>query len=218
MKNLLQLQSATHLQLLLGIDQWLAVADGIRQGHCNIKHLRMVLLSSWATDETESVKAIASAIRSDRSLEHLTLQMNFTDEKAVALAEALKVNTTLRKITFSVVPKVMSNLTLVVPALSAPAYEAFSAMLRVNTSIVLNLPPFETDGADEIIVDSHNQMRIEQRLNEVGRGRLLSSSQTPRKEWEDALNELNSHIDETPEFNVSCLYSLLKLNPATCML
>ena len=61
-------------------------------------------------------------------------------------------------------------------------------------------------------------MRIEQRLNEVGRGRLLSSSQTPRKEWVDALNELNSgNVDETPEFIVSCLYSLLRLNPATCM-
>jgi hypothetical protein len=90
-------------------------------------------------------------------------------------------------------------------------------MLRVNTSLLLKLPPFETAGADESLVDSHNQMHIEQGLNKVGRGRLLSSSQTPRKEWEDALNELNSHIDETPEFNVSCLYSLLRLNPATHM-
>jgi hypothetical protein len=34
-------------------------------------------------------------------------------------------------------------------------------------------------------------------------------SQTTRKEWVDALNELNSsNVDETPKFNV---------NPATCM-
>jgi hypothetical protein len=55
-------------------------------------------------------------------------------------------------------------------------------------------------------------------LNAVGRGRLLSSSQTTQKEWVDGLNEFNSsNMDETPEFNVSCLYSLLRLNPATCM-
>jgi hypothetical protein len=70
-------------------------------------------------------------------------------------------------------------------------------------------------------IDSRNQMRIEQGLNRVGRGRLLSSSQTPSKEWADALNELNSsHVDETPEFNVSCLYSLLRLNSSVsvCLL
>jgi hypothetical protein len=30
----------------------------------------------------------------------------------------------------------------------------------------------------------------------------------------DALDELNfSNVDETPEFNVSCLYSVLRSNP-----
>jgi hypothetical protein len=56
----------------------------------------------------------------------------------------------------------------------------------------------------------------------VGRGRLLSSSQTTRKEWVEALNQLNqlncSYVGESPEYNISCLYSLLRLNPATCML
>jgi hypothetical protein len=106
----------------------------------------------------------------------------------VALAEALTVNKTLRTIT---VETVQDADDLLGDELSAPAYEAFSAMLRVNTSLVLELPPFDDEFDDEIIIDSRNQMRIEQGLNEVGRGRLLSLSQTPRKEWVDALNQLN---------------------------
>jgi hypothetical protein len=61
------------------------------------------------------------------------------------------------------------------------------------------------------------QMLIEQRLNEVGRGRLLASSQTPREECVDALQELNAPHD-TNFFKVSCLYGLLRLNPSICLL
>jgi hypothetical protein len=68
-----------------------------------------------------------------------------------------------------------------------------------------------------MLVDSRNQMLIEQRLNEVGRGRLLASSQTTKEEWVDALHELNYDDvdDEQPEaLRVSCMYSLLHLNPS----
>jgi hypothetical protein len=37
--------------------------------------------------------------------------------------------------------------------LGAQAYEAFSAMLRVNTSLNLKLPPFETAGADARLLE-----------------------------------------------------------------
>jgi hypothetical protein len=101
----------------------------------------------------------------------------------------------------------------------AQVYEAFSAMLRVNTSLVLEPPLFETDGADEIVLDARNQMEIELRLNQAGRGRLLSSSLTTREEYVDALHELNTYnAEDSPAFQVSCLYSLLRLKPSvTCM-
>jgi hypothetical protein len=241
MKTLLQLPKDADLTLLLkNKEDWLAVADGIRQGQCNIKSLSLVMLQNSSSEGPEAVKAFASAIRLDGNLEHLMLEMekDFTDEAGMALAEALTimerlklqrmnidfmneavavlaaalaVNTTLRRITLYLHSRRRPQ-----DSLSAPAYDAFSAMLRVNTSLVLHLPPFA--GGDEKLVDSRNQMRIEQGLNHVGRGRLVSSSQTTREEWVDALSELNSrNADESPEFNVSCLYSLLRLNPATCM-
>jgi hypothetical protein len=204
---------ATDLHLVVNTELWLAVAEGIRQGRCNIRHLCLDRIQRRSSKNTEAVKAIASAIRLDRNLEHLTLiAMNDStdeaDEAAVALAEALTVNENLRILTLSEA------------TLGAQAYDAFSAMMRVNTSLVLKLPPFDDNIGDQRLVDSRNQMVIEQQLNDVGRGRLLSSSQTTRKEWVDALSDLNtdSDVNETPEFNVSCLYSLLRLNPSVCLL
>jgi hypothetical protein len=89
-------------------------------------------------------------------------------------------------------------------------------MLRVNTSLLLKLPPFETDGANAELLESRNQMVIKQRLNEVGRGRLLASRQTTKEENVDSLHhELGSYdVGDSPAFQVSCLYSLLRLNPS----
>jgi hypothetical protein len=202
------------LSLALNTEQWLAVADGIRQGRCNIKNLYLDKLESSSSEDTEAIKALASAIRLDQNLEHLSLEMenDFTDEAGMALAEALTVNESLCRISLSVgAGKGKAKL-------GAPTYDAFSAMMRVNTSLVLDLPPSNGSG-DQKLADSRNRMRIEELLNAVGRGRLLLSRQTPRKEWVVALDELNccNSVGESPEFNVSCLYSLLRLNPATCM-
>jgi hypothetical protein len=135
-KRLLQLGPAADLYLVVNADLWLKVADGIRQGHCNIRHLCLDKIQRRSSTSTEAVKAIASAIRLDRNLECLTLIAinDFTDEAdevGVALAEALTVNESLRILTLSEA------------TLGSQAYDAFSAMMRVNTSIVLKLPPFD---------------------------------------------------------------------------
>ena len=90
-------------------------------------------------------------------------------------------------------------------------------MLRVNTSIDLELPTFDTAVGDETDFEHVNQMLIEKRLNRVGRGRLLASNQSTREEWVDALCYLNAK-DGDDLFEVSCLYSLLRLQPDVCML
>jgi hypothetical protein len=222
MKNLLQLHSATELHLVLEKGHWLAVADEIRQGRCNVQRLTLSMLQGTRSEATEAVKSLASAIEMDRNLTYLYLQMEvgFTDEGGVALAEALKVNKTLREITLS--DAGLSSFLYQVrnrASLDVPAIEAFSSMLRVNTSLILGLPSFKIGSADERLIESRKQIRIEQKLNKVGRGRLLASRQTTREEWVDALHELNSDsIDNSGAFRVSCLYSLLRSNPSiVCM-
>jgi hypothetical protein len=220
MKNLLQLQSATDLRLLLETENWLAVADEIRRGRCNVRFLDLAMFRVAESDATKAVKAVASAIRLDQNLEHITLQMvnGFTDEAGLALAEALTVNKTLRMITLCA--NVYSHVSARNNStLGIHAYEALSAMLRVNPTLVLKLPPFETAGADERLCESHDRLRIEQRFNQVGRGRLLSSIQTSSEEWVGAMHELNScDVDDSPAFQVSCLYKVLRSNPTlVCM-
>jgi hypothetical protein len=127
----------------------------------------------------------------------------------VALAEALTVNTTLRKVIFSAT----SHLT----TFGAQSYEAFAAILRVNTNLILKFPRLDTAVRDETLVNHYNQMRIEQ--HRFGRGRLLASNQTTREEWVDALYDLSCSdfvdvgLDDSPELRVGCLYSLLLQKP-----
>jgi hypothetical protein len=203
-KNLLQLHSATDLRLVLETKHWLAVADEIRQGRCNVQRLTLAMFQGAISEATEAVQALASAIQLDCNLEHLALEMEnlLTDKAGVALAEALMVNSSLRTIT------------LIEVTLGAQVYEAFSDMLRVNTSLIVEHPPFEPAGADERLCESHKQLVIEQRLNKVGRGRLMVSHEATKEEWLDALHELNSYnVADSHAFQVSCLYSLLHLNP-----
>jgi hypothetical protein len=217
-RNLLQLPTDTVLLLSLTPDQWLAVADEIRQGRCRIKKLSLWMVRSSSSEATEAVKAVASAIREDHNLEHLELRVEdgFTDEAGVALAEALTVNKTLR--VFRMEDNIFDSYPVHAKAcLGAQAYEAFGTMLRVNTSLKLHLPTFDDDVGDERDVEHFKRMRIEQRLNKVGRGRLLASSQTPREDWVNALQELNAPNDDDL-FEVGCLYSLLQLHPDVCML
>jgi hypothetical protein len=108
-------------------------------------------------------------IQLDCNLEHLALEMGhgFTNEAGVQGLYGQHNST---------------HDHLVSSSFECPGYEAFiSAMLRVNTSLFLKLPAFETDGANAELLESRNQMVIEQRLNEVGRGRLLASRQTTKE-------------------------------------
>jgi hypothetical protein len=218
MKNLMRLRPATKLRLVVDPEKWLALADEIRLGHCNIRILSLGMQRRTMVEATDAVKGVASAIQLDHNLEHLTLTMEnvFTDEGCVALAEALTVNKSLRNITLctSVGPSHEATL-------GTLAYLAFGAMLRVNTNITLKVPTLHCTGGDpQELLDSYNQMIIEQRLNQVGRGRLLASSNhTTTEQWVDALLELEFNVaDDFPAFQVSCLYSLLRSHPDICIL
>jgi hypothetical protein len=216
MRNLLQLRPATDLRLLLETDLWLAVADAIRRGRCNVQRLTLAMLDRGAlSDATETLKAVASAIGLDRNLEHLILKVEngFTDEAGVALVEALTVNTTLRDVNLIDILRPDYHVRNI-DTLGTPTYEALSVMLRVNTGLVVGLPKCSTTGGDQRLLESFSQIHIENRLNKVGRGRLLTSCCTTKENWVDALHELSSNeVDESDAFRLSCMFSLFRLNP-----
>jgi hypothetical protein len=95
-RNLLHSPTVTTLHLSLKLDRWLAVADEIQRGRCDLQNLTLTmfeLASSMATETaTEALKEIASAIWQDHNLKCLELRMDncFMDE-------ALAVNKTLHK-------------------------------------------------------------------------------------------------------------------------
>jgi hypothetical protein len=218
-RKLLHLPTIANLYLVLNKEHWLAVANEIQHGRNEIRGLlALVVFEGTSSAATEAVKVIAGAIRRDHSLVGLELRMEngFTDEAGVNLAEALIVNKTLRKVVLADA----FDRTIVVrnkATLGAQAYEAFSAVLRVNTSLTLELPPLDTAGGDQRLVDSYDQLRIEQRLNAVGRGKLLTLTQTTKVAWVDALQNV-ANVDDTPAFQASCRYSLLRLKPSAWML
>jgi hypothetical protein len=93
------------------------------------------------------------------------METNFTDKGGMALAEALTVNTALRRIRLSVLDASYMHNTA---KFGAPTYDAFLAMLRVNTRLVLDLSLSNDVGSgNRKIVDYRNRMRIEQSLNQL---------------------------------------------------
>jgi hypothetical protein len=137
LKNLLQLQSVKDLHLILETDHWLAVSDEIRRGRCSVQTLTLAMLRGEIAEATEAVKAVASAILLDLNLEHLTLRMEngFTDEAGVALAEALTVNTTLRKITLYATPMFLGRIFLNTAALGgAPIWHLVPCCASIPAS------------------------------------------------------------------------------------
>jgi hypothetical protein len=229
-RNLLRSSTLTSLHLIQKPEHWLVVADEIRHGRCNIRNLMLSTVASSSSEATESIVAIANAIKLQRhgSLESLTLQMGngFTDKATMAVADALTVNQTLRKVSLTDKVRPYFEHVETKDCMGAQAYEAFSKMLQVNTSVNLYVPAPNCRAASacckvrtKLAREHYRQLCIEQRLNTVGRGNLLASSPTTREAWVNALHDLNTRDnDDHPSFHLGSLYTLLQLNPAVCEL
>jgi hypothetical protein len=230
-RNLLRSSTLTNLHLIQEPEDWFVVADEIRHGHCHIKNLMLSTVASSSSEATDVTLAMANAIALQRhgSLESLTLQIGngFTVKAAVALAHALTVNQTLRKVNLTDKVRPYFDNVGTKDYLCAQAYEAFSKMLQVNTRVSLYVPAPNCRAAasacckveTKLAREHYRQLCIEQRLNTVGRGSLLASSPTTREAWVNALHDLNIRDnDEHPSFHLGSLYTLLQLNPAICEL
>jgi len=219
-RSLVRSPSLKELKLEGSVDSWLVVAEEIRNGRFHLEELALTrTLISCTLATTEALKAMIAALGCDSSLRKLVLgsTTGFTDQMGVALAKALTVNTTLREIHLSSAYKTVDGLESERPLdhLDVASYKAFALMAKTNTAITMGLPLLKSDASDETRMQ-RDRLHIEGFMNEAGRGRLVTSSTTTRTEWVNALDILNDSTAEEdgPEFHLSCLYSMLQLNPS----
>jgi hypothetical protein len=210
-----------------GVDSWLVIADEIRNGFFRPETLVLVrTTASSAFETTEAIQVMIGAIECNSSLRKLSLYSTtgFSDEMGVTLAKALTVNTTMAQICLRNTCKASNSAyhsSQPPNTLGAEAYKAFIAMLKINMNIRLKLPNLESDADSETRVQQ-SLMRIERNLNEAYCGSLVASNQTTREEWVNALQRLNDSCEKneincgTGSFHLSCVYSMLQLNPGLC--
>jgi hypothetical protein len=223
-RNLVNSSSLRILKFEGAVDSWLVVANEIQNGRFRLQKLvltRTRVSSTLAT--SDAIDAIIEAIEQDSSLEHLTLRSTtgFTDEMGVALAKALTVNTTLRGISVVDEYDLFDNLEPEHPrsAFGAKAFKALASMLKTNTKVEIDLPQPRSEDTDKGTRTHFFQYVIEYMLNKAGRGTLLSSNLTTRRDWINALDDMNVRASDNEcvsEFHLSCVYSMLQLNPNMC--
>jgi hypothetical protein len=209
-RTLVRSPALENLSIGVRAELWVVIANEIQQGYCRFKQLFLYedLFGNRSTAQasTDAFLAMASVIRYNGILERLKLMAADGVADEAGVASALEVNTTLRQVGVGAqrVP------------FGVNAYDAFSKMLRANTNLQLTVPCLSSD-ASPTLQKHYKELCIEIRLNEVGRGRLLESTQTPREAWFNAMDELNNESrDETCGIQLDCLYSLLQLNPEIC--
>jgi hypothetical protein len=88
------------------------------------------------------------------------MEDGFTDKVGVALVEAMMINKTLRRLLLDARLFASDNIVGTKAILGAQTYEAFGAMLRVNTSIKLCLPAFDAGVGNGRDIENFKQMRI----------------------------------------------------------
>jgi hypothetical protein len=208
---------APALQYLdLKTTEWAAVAEIIGQESCHIQTLKLSTLRCPGAGAI----SLARAVEQNRHLLSLTLRVRtgFPDAVGVALAQALQVNTSLKEL---VLVDQWDFGFRTTDHLNISAHEAFRKMLRMNTSVVLKVPPRCSPDSIDMVRPYYDRMLIEMRLNAAGRGKLmLPGSQASKAKWVNTLHELIVQDDgkSDDDLQVDCLYTLLKLNPSICQL
>jgi len=216
-----------HLYLEGTVDSWLVIADEIRNGRFRPETMALIRTTASSALETDdAIQAIIGALECDSSLRNLGICSitGFTDEMGVALAKALTVNTTLEKIylknKYPTLNHPLHQQSQPPKVLGAKACKALAAMLKTKKILFrLELPGIKSDADSETMLQ-HFLMCIEIYLTNAGRGSLVMSNQTTREEWINVLQDLDVTVskeqNKRSSFQLSCLYSMLQLNPGIC--
>ena len=139
----------------------------------------------------ESCAAISDALKHNSTLSTLNLpRSNLNDEGIFHLAEGLTVNKTLKKVEVGVSKTVGDT-----------GVQALMDMLETN----YELERLVVSSADQSIKE---KTEYYMRLNEVGRGKLLSDGKATREQWVEMLISVVNDLD--------CLFYFITSNPTLC--
>jgi hypothetical protein len=221
LRLLLRAPTFTSLHMLATMDEWLVVANELQQNTACLKEL---VLSSHFTksDTNKAIGALATAIQQDEHLVRLRLEMcnGYTDDAGVALAEAMRLNTVLRHVDLDENGGCGEASGDTRNTMGCTAYKALTAMAVTRSDLKLGVPVVDKS-ASTADKEQYARMRIELRLNAVGRRQLLATSPTTREAWVNGLVKLNTRSTDAQgnrNIQVDCLYTFLLLNPTVCHL
>jgi hypothetical protein len=202
----------TKLALHEGAAIWHAIAEAITCDDWRIQDLLLGYSAAPYSDPTEAVNALATGIKTTQRLQILSLELPFglpntIAAGAVAIARALRTDTTLREVNFTGMNGFTSD-----------AYAAFSDTLKHKRHLQLSVPPINLFSS---LAPPCDDFIVESRLNRVGIGYLLRTK--ARWAWFQAIQQLNDDSDTDPpgflgRHHVDCLYRLLQCNPDVCRL
>jgi hypothetical protein len=139
----------------------------------------------------EICEALSRALHVNTHLVSLTLpRSNLNDEGLYLMAQALTVNTTLKRIEVGISKSVSKH-----------GLDALTKTLESN----YGLQRLVISGAEKSVEDKVDYFM---RLNEVGRGKLLCDGNATREQWVEMLISCSEDLD--------CLFYFIKMNPTLC--
>lgn len=219
LRQLLASPAFQSLHMLATMDEWMVVANCLQQHTASLKEL--VLSSHFTKSDTNTaIQELAEAIQQDQHLLRLRLEMcnGYTDKAGVALAKAIQINTTLRHVDLDENGGCGEASGDTRNSMGVKAYKALTAMAVTRSDLKLGVPAVDR-GASNADKEQFAKMRIELRLNAVGRRELLVTSPTTREAWVNGLLQLNADsCQENHDIKVDCLFTFLLLNPTVCQL
>jgi hypothetical protein len=219
LRALLASSAFQSLHMLATMDEWMVVSHCLQaQTAC----LTELVLSSHFTkaDTDTAISSLAKALGRDPHLLRLRLEMcnGYTDTAGVALAEAMQMNTALQHVDLDENGGCGEASGDTRNSMGVTAYKALTAMAVVRSDLRLGVPVVD-EHASVTDKEQHAKLRIELRLNAVGRRQLLVTSPTTREAWVNALLQLNAdRCPEDRDIKVDCLFTFLLLNPTVCHL
>lgn len=176
--------------------------------------LQAIALSKKKVTSTDCT-ALLDAYNANKSLEKVIIYCS-DRQTCLILADVLRYNRYIKTLWIHMEPSSTEE-----SILDVQVYRVFSEMLRLNHDVHVIVQELPSNAfKDEELDNARTEFDIENKLNSVGRGTLLTMAATnaittQRDAWIDACCRLMEASDGNPcnEITLDCLFLLLRCNP-----